>query len=438
MKNNNRTIFIIFGSIVAIGVIAFIMFLSKPSDEFIWSQNYRYNNDQPYGGMILANLLKETAGENNFTIIKDTLYKEVDLDELNSPTSYVYIGKQLYIDSLELDFILNLVKMGNNAFIISENFRHSLLDALLEDGDYDFYENDLGDLGDFLDWETDTMISLDLRYSENLPDSGVHCKYLFEHKTQVHYWQSFHANIGGEFDEPVEYLGYYNQYYLNYIRVPYGDGYFYLNSTPLAFSNYYLLNEGNFTYVREVFSDLNTENILWDESNRYWQYVPGEYQDNQSHTPDDGPLIFIFSQPGLKWAWFLTLVGLFTYLLLGIRRKQRIIPVIEPNENTSIEYSETLSQLYIQQRDHRKLCVLKMTLFLAFIRERYGLRTNIEADKKLRPTLIQKISTKSNIPQNEVESIFVKNDKLRVIFEVKNKELVEFHDQLEDFYKNCK
>jgi hypothetical protein len=445
MDKSTRNILIVVGVLVVGGIFAFLIFLSGPSDKFRWSQDYRYNNDQPYGGMVLASLLKETVGSKHFTIVEDSLPGEINMDELTSDASYVYIGEDLYVDSTDLDFILRFVEQGNNAFIISESFRHNLLDTLLEDGDYDYYEYNNGDLSDFLEWNVDTIARLDLEYVNFNPDSLAVCKYLYEHKTQDHYWRSFLPDILGEnFDDPdgygkeVDYLGYYNEYHLNYIRVEYGEGSFYLHCTPLAFSNYYLLEQDNFEYVREVFADLNTENVFWDESNRYWEYVPGEFEDNQDSKPDDGPLVFIFSQPGLKWAWFLSLLGVFAYLILGMRRKQRIIPVLEPNDNTSIEYSETLSQLYIQQRDHRKLCMLKMTLFMAFIRERYGLRTNMQSDKDQRKKLIQRISIKSNIPQEQVESIFTKSDKLRVIYEVKNNELVEFHDQLEDFYKNCK
>lgn len=438
MKGKNQIILIVVGILAVVGLIAVFIAISNSGKEFRWYQDYRMTNDQPYGGMVLANLLQEVVGDEHFEVVSDTIYRQFDLDSFTLPSSYVYLGEELYLDSAELDFILQFVSMGNNAYIISEDFHWDLLDTLLEDGDYDeYYYGDYGDLSDFMFWHEDTIANLDLAYTNSLPDTGVYCKYLYKHKTQDHYWRNFIRDIDAEMDLEVEYLGYMNEDYLNYLRVSYGEGAFYLHSTPLAFSNYYLIENDNFEYVKEVFADLNTEKLLWDEINRNYQWVPSEW-DHSDDKPDEGPLTFIFSEPGLKWAWFLSLLGILLFIILGMRRKQRIIPVLESNDNTSIEYSETLSQLYIQQRDHRRLCQLKMTLFLAFIRERYGLRTNVQNDKDARVKLMKKISVKSNVPEDQVQSIFERSDKLKVIFEVKNKELVEFHDQLEDFYKNCK
>ena len=57
------------------------------------------------------------------------------------------------------------------------------------------------------------------------------------------------------------------------------------------------------------------------------------------------------------------------------KRKQRIIPVLERNENTSFKFISTIGRLYFLQNDHKKLCQQKMKLFYAYIRDRYNINT---------------------------------------------------------------
>jgi hypothetical protein len=52
------------------------------------------------------------------------------------------------------------------------------------------------------------------------------------------------------------------------------------------------------------------------------------------------PMRFILNNPPLRYAWYLLLLGLLIFVLFNAKRKQRIVPVIEPLKNTSLDLSE--------------------------------------------------------------------------------------------------
>jgi hypothetical protein len=123
----------------------------------------------------------------------------------------------------------------------------------------------------------------------------------------------------------------------------------------------------------------------------------------------------------------------FLYLIFRAKRRQRIIPVREPNTNTSLEFIETIGRLYFQQNNHLKLEEQKMKLFLNFIRDRYHLPTH-NIDEKL----IEKLAAVSDVKMDKVKSIFAlykSHSKKGEIFE---EQLINFHQAMDYFYKNCK
>ena len=214
---------------------------------------------------------------------------------------------------------------------------------------------------------------------------------------------------------------------VNYIQIPYGDGSFLLHSVPLAFTNLHLLDESSVEYVEKVFSYLPPATIYWDEHSRISLFGNG------SNRSTDSPLAYIMGQRSLRWGWYLILALVVLYVLSFSRRKQKVIPILEVNENTSIEFTETIGELYYQHQNHKKLGLLKMKLFLEYIRNHYQINTN-----HLDQALVRKISVKSEIPEEQVNRIFTMHQRMLDAPEVTDYLLIEFNRALEYFYENCK
>ena len=142
------------------------------------------------------------------------------------------------------------------------------------------------------------------------------------------------------------------------------------NTTPQAFSNYYLL-KNNKDYAAGVLSYLDDHNLYYDNYKKSGRVVI------------DSPMRFVLNQEALKWAYYLSVVGTLIFVLFRAKREQRIIPVITPLENSSVEFARTVGALYYQNKDYGNLVAKKIQFFLADLRQRYFLDTTSLNEKTI-------------------------------------------------------
>lgn len=176
--------------------------------------------------------------------------------------------------------------------------------------------------------------------------------------------------------------------HVNYIKVPYRQGYFYLHTQPVAFTNYNLLKDKNYQYAESVLSYLPKGDIFW--------YTKG--QNNESIS--ESPLRYIFSQPGLKWAWLFFLIGMLIFIIFNAKRKQRIVPILKPLPNLTVDFTKTIGNLYYQEGDHQNLIDKKIIYFLEKIRNEYLIDTT-----KLDDSFIQKLHHKTEKNITDIQEL---------------------------------
>jgi hypothetical protein len=79
-------------------------------------------------------------------------------------------------------------------------------------------------------------------------------------------------------------------------------------------------------------------------------------------------LRFILSNPALKYAWWVFLGGLVLFIFFNVKRKQRIVPIIEPLKNTSADFVKSIGNLYMQEGDFHDMMAKKAQYFLNKVR----------------------------------------------------------------------
>src|SRR5690606_34055744 len=145
----------------------------------------------------------------------------------------------------------------------------------------------------------------------------------------------------------------------NFLKVYYGHGYLLLHTEPIAFTNYYMLKNENAQYVTDVFSFLNTEDIMWDNHRMFRRYS-GERNDGGLFNG----LNFIMQQEGLRIAFLLLVILGVLYLFFNSKRRQRAVPIVLPYPNYTLDFAKTLSELYRYNRDHTAMVRYKINYFL--------------------------------------------------------------------------
>lgn len=402
-------------------VIAVALFISScGSGSFNWSETYYRDSKQPYGTYVISEMLDKYNSPSSLKEVMGPLQKELDLSKITSPSNYVFIGENLYLGEQGTQSLLDFVRAGNQAFISTKELPTDLARELRSVGCS--YNN----LGTLIEGIYDTVAVANFYHPDIASNKGYHFRYVDQNVPGSHKWKYISIYNICDTARSVVHLGYIGKRLTNFIKVPYGKGNIYLHTTPIAFTNYYMISDRGLSYAGRVFANLGPGDIYWDEFSR----LPAQEVNDK---PRSTPLQYILAQPSLKWAWYLTLILTSIFILFRSKRKQRVIPVMAENENTSLEFVQTIGTLYFQQNDHKKLAQQKMKLFLQHIRNRYSIPTN-----QLTQETLKRISIKSQIPYSQVEDIFEQYSWIKEQPGISDENLIKFHLSIDNFYKNAK
>lgn len=434
MRNRNRIF--IFAGIFAVIIVLFILFRQGTPKRYNWLETYKETSKQPYGTLFIKELLRNYFPEDSTLVIEQKLSDELPVDSTEHiDMNYVFIGEGLYMDSLDVATLLEFVENGHTAFISSKSIPYDLMFYLYFDECNDIYWDDYT-------YFTDSTKQFNFLHPSLKRSEPFEFSYEYHSKVKPYNWhyisdyyfcdQDFGLTALGDIEVDSSSL-------INFARIRYGAGFFYLHTTPIIFSNIKLLEGEALDYTNRIFSHLKEGPIFWDAYSRISEATSRRRNRRNSFSPDrsisnKSPLEYILSQPPLKMAWYTLILATLLYLIFMAKRRQRVIPVLPKNSNTSLEFLKTIGSLYFLQNDHKQLSVQKMRLFKSFVKEKYNI-TLKEFDDK---TTINRLVQKSEIPEDKVVAILSMYRNIETSSFVSENTLIDFHKKTDQFYKNCK
>jgi hypothetical protein len=183
----------------------------------------------------------------------------------------------------------------------------------------------------------------------------------------------------------------------NFIRMKIGSGILVIQLQPYLFTNFHLLNKHSKEYTELFFSAVaRNSNFVWDE---FFKSSAARNRLRSDNDAEDSPLSFIFKQPALRMAFWWALAGLLLLTLLGIKRRQRIIPEMPPLNNSTTDMVRTISDLYYYSRKNSVMARKKIAHWMEFMRSRYNIFPSLSADEFWEA--VQKRTMLSNADFNE-------------------------------------
>ena len=375
-------------------IILTIIKIVEP-EEVDWTKSFAKKDKIPYGGYIIYDISPELFPGNDVTLKELPIYNILK-DNYYVNTNYIFINSYFSPDRLDTEYLLSYAADGNDIFISAFGIYGDLADSLKIKTYDEFFSED----------------SAELKFT--LPEVKSEKGYS--------YFKGNFKNYFSEFDTAlVQVLGKNESGNTNFIRIKYGEGNFFLNTVPLAFTNYHLLNSKHNEYVYKALSHLPVQQTFWDDY----------YKDGNKYTASS--LKFIMSQQSLKWAYFIILVSVVLFIFFYGRRRQRIIPVIPPLTNTTVEFIETVGNLYYQQKDYKNIAEKKISFFLDYIRNKYFIKTSSFDEET-----IQKIADKSSLSISKIKSILREIEKINHTQKITEEDLVNINYQIEKFYERTK
>jgi len=342
----------------------------KPID---WNPTYAVHHKKPFGLFVLNNEIEKLTAPENVERFSKSAYEYLDAfyeydDSLS--IGYTNRGNFLLIDNYtdtdesSWEEVLYYVSYGNNAILSLEYIPEIIQDSLkIETQRKGFKLND----------------SMEFSFENGNKKYGYFSKGIGT--SHFKKWNKATTTVLGH-----QYNG--QERMPNFIKVNYGDGAFYLHTQPIVFTNFYLLKQPQYRYVEDLFRQLPKAPIHWSQ-----------YQQTRSQL-SDSPLRFWMSQPGLKNAWYLFLFGMLIFMIFNAKRRQRVVPIITPLTNTTLDFVKTIGNLYFREGDHHTLMEKKIIYFLERLRNDYMMDT-----RELNEVFIKKLHLKTNKPLEHIQEV---------------------------------
>lgn len=205
----------------------------------------------------------------------------------------------------------------------------------------------------------------------------------------------------------------------NFMQFSIGKGHLTLVATPLVLTNFFLLQEKNRAYTDYLWQSIpgNIQHIYW-----------GNYTER---IPSDSSLNILWRNKATRMALILVLAAALVYLLFGIKRRQRAIPVVPPVSNTSAAFIETVGLLYYNKGDNRNLAHKMELHFLDWVRTRLHLST-----ANLNDDFAVLLSAKAGVPAATAHRLLSLLHRLHLDqAAVSNDFLFDFYRTIQEFYK---
>jgi hypothetical protein len=443
MPNRNFWLVVAAALLLLIGVFVWLGQLGD-RPKFDWQEStwgkkaYSEMNDQPYGTQVFRQLLDGYFEGQTLTTLSTNVQSSLPIDSSGSvQATYVFVGEGLYLDSLDTEHLKHFVSKGHTALIVSKTIPFDLMSYIyFQECDYD-----LG-WDDYQQHDDSTVTASLLAYPK--PDgqpTTAPLRYAVQNQQRPYRWSYLPDHVFCP-ELPQRALGELNDTMVNFARFPFGKGSFLLHTTPIAFSNYQLTQATTRPYVEGVLAHLPRGPVYWDAFSRVPEEVARRRNDPQHRDPfsEQHALSFILTQEPLAWAWYL-LVGLaLLYVVFRARRRQRIVPVLAPNENSSREFIKTIAHLHFRERNHHGISVQAMRLHLAQIRERYGLVSSLDPRSdlpKADDAYFRRLASVSEVPEQDIRKVF--HDFADIArFSATEQQMIDFHQSLERFWRVAK
>jgi hypothetical protein len=398
MLSKNKTyIALVVLCIALLGLVEYIM--PKPVN---WKRTYSKDDKIPYGSYVLRELLPQLFPQGSIIDNYQTLY-ELKQEEFEAETiNFLIYNDHFQPDEEETNVLLEFAAEGTLFFIASHHFSGTFADTL----GIQTEENEIWTPINVEDSKLDTLQLFNTNFKTK--------SYEFKATSVENYFHKIKkAN-------PIYLLGKRGNKMVNFVYIPYGKGGFYLHTCPLIFTNYNLLHPKNYEYIANALSYLPKDrHLIWDE---YYK-VGRKGAKNMFRV--------LLNYDAFRYAWWVFLVGILLLMVFGAKRRQRVIPIMRPPQNISLEFTKTVGQLYFQHRDDKKLIEKRFTYLLEHIRTHFYINTN-HYDS---PEFFQDVVSKTGFEENKLKRLLALMQEVQRYSHISGGVFWEINQLIEDFYQ---
>lgn len=354
-----------------VGAIVFFLLLILVAQwqmprRFQWEPSFRSDDKQPFGCYVVDSLIRISVPQ-QYTVTDSTLY-QLDHGKFDKPRGIIIVANDFEPSKTDVKSLMHMLESGCHVMILAGSTSNALDDTLGVGvyGGSSFSMSQVkkmiraGYKEDSLHW-----VGRPQRYANRvyriLPqvvpgsltvDDKLKYHTLYNKWTEV--WVDDSTTEWQE--EPAA------------VAVRKGKGRLVIGCDPLLFTNYTVLDKDNNHLLFRMLSEMDSLPIARTEA-----YLMTNEQTSSS------PLRFFLSNEPLRWAVWLTVAGLLLFFAFTSRRRQRVIPVVAPPENKSMEFVKLIGTLYHQWHDNKDLVRKRYVFFAENLRRQLMVDVDNEA-----------------------------------------------------------
>jgi len=367
----------------------------------------RAEDDNPFGGSVFFNVLSQQYPyeAETYNLPFSKWYKEKyrdDDDDASMGITYLIAAPRLLAWEDDAEAMQKFVVDGNTLVLASDYFSSDLQNKLR------FKHDELNYMSisrmPFEPYQTGTQYV-------NVPfDDSI-----MLHRFQYYYTGFLNKIYPGASIHHADTIGFNEQMKPDIIRYRIGDGELILVTNTRALSNYFLLAGNNIRYAQLLISYLpeTVDYLVYDKF----------YSGNPYRQPKNSSVFSAFlKHEALRWAFWLTIISSMVWLLLGLRRKQRIIPVVATNKNETVAFAETISNLYFNRHDNKNIALKMIAQMHDALRQRYYISVSpVDAQ------YVETISSKTGISREKAQQLAKQIEHVQAVINLSDDELMQLH-----------
>lgn len=338
--------------VIVLMLVAVVLIEYRLPRRFDWTPTFAHDDPQPFGCMVFDSIMG-AAMPCGYSVERRTLWQLQRDSTLAEPHGLLIVSNEVLGES-DLDEFLSLAEEGHVVLVATTTSLYS-------------WEDTLG--LDFA-WQSDFSIKrLAGRNPEKVPirwnaddvypqDSIVWVYEQMISRTVTLANDSLpFASLAEWWDEEEEDAGSVA------LSLPRGQGELIIVTTPLLLTNYAMLNHDNgAVLIHRLMNRMAHLPVIRLES-----YVQSGVMAEES------PFYVLLQHPPLRWALYLTVLGVLCFCIFTARRRQRPIPIIPQRKNGNLEFVRLIGMLYWQEGDHQGLLKKKLAYTAEEIRRQTGL-----------------------------------------------------------------
>lgn len=393
-KGNRKYYFVL--ATIFVGVIFLYYSQPKPVN---WKRTYDKDDKIPFGCYAIFNLLENTYAGDIQTNTQG-LYNLNENDQSGGKTLLI-IDDQVDLTRLEVTSLFSFLEKGNTVLLCANKFGRELCDTFHLNVEWNMHFN-ASSLDSLL-----KKPAFEVSYVQ--PKNNVLRSYVYPKAATESYFSKldttrFRVSAINKKQMPV------------LLETDIGKGKLLLSTLPDVFGNLFIVDHPNRSYAYTLLSKLKNQTIIWDEYYKAYS------------RPKESLFAFIFSSDALYMAYGIAMLGLLLFMVFGIKRKQRSIPVIAPLQNTTLEFVDVVSHVYFNSQNHKHIALETIKYFYFDIFRKFNLSTASQDEE-----FYQTLHNLSGVDLEKIRVLFRYCENLKQAPSLTENDLLELNDRITKF-----